>query len=315
MIAAVALLVVAVVCAFMIGVSVNQGGTCAVTAAKELVLERRFRLFRGFAITTGAAGLVCLPLTWIASGAVHVAARPEIAPGLLFGAVLLGVGAVINDACLFGTLSRIGRGELRFLALPVGLWLGFAISLHAPGPISQINPLAEVSAVGVVVVIAFGLLLVLAWRLSARTDPGTGRWELRHAMATLGVCGALLFVISPGWSYAEILRHSLAPRSATMMSDWGGAVAAVAALAGAVVAGVRSKSFHYRKIEIWDVFRSLAGGAIMAVGAGMGPGGNDRLLLFSLPSATPGGFAAYVVMSITVITLLAAGRHLSRVRH
>ena len=111
-IASLILLLLMLPCAFIFGFSVSQGGTCAVTAAKQLVYEGHGTLLTGFAIAVGASGLICLPLAWIFGNTVYLAHNAMISPELIAGAALLGIGAVINDACLFGTLSRISLGEV-----------------------------------------------------------------------------------------------------------------------------------------------------------------------------------------------------------
>jgi uncharacterized protein len=303
------LLVTAIICAFLMGYTVNQGSTCAVAAGKELVFKRQGSILTGFAVAMGTAGLACLPLAWLAGDAGHLAADGAITPALLVGAILLGVGAVVNDACLFGTLSRIGHGELRFLALPIGLGLGFAVAdrqtvLHAPRPLP--NPFASPSPEAAAVIVLFGLLLGLAWFALARdAKPARlGDWPLRRAMVLLGVCGAILFTLAPGWTYADAVRRAVAPGGTMMSIGIEPLLAALAVLAGALVSGLRSRMFIYRRLTTKGVLRSLCGGAIMAIGASLIPGGNDKLLLSSVPTATGSGMVAYLVMSLTVPLLL-----------
>ncbi len=74
--------------------------------------------------------------------------------------------------------------------------------------------------------------------------------------------------------------------------------------AGAVLAGIQRQAFRYRRASLIAVSRSVAGGAVMAFGAALVPGGNDTLLLASLPAATLGGLVAYGVMSAVVFSLL-----------
>ena len=40
------------------------------------------------------------------------------------GGVLLGLGAVINGACVFGAVARFGSGEWAYAATPLGFLLG-----------------------------------------------------------------------------------------------------------------------------------------------------------------------------------------------
>jgi uncharacterized protein len=304
-----ALLTLATTCAFLMGYSINQGSTCAVAAAKELVDQRQGTMLTGFAIAIGTAGVICLPLAWISGSNIHLASDAGISGSLILGAIMLGIGALINDACLFGTLSRIGHGEVRFCALPVGLTLGFAIAdrqdlLQAAPRIA--NAFVEPSQTGYLVVAAFAVVLVVSWfRLGQKTMLPTSRdWPLRRAMLTLGICGALLFTLTPGWTYADAVHRAVAPGNGTAMIATGVIIAALAALGGALASGIRARSFHFEKPTARTLLRSLIGGMIMAFGGTLIPGGNDKLLLSSVPSATWSGLTAYVVMSITVPTLL-----------
>jgi uncharacterized protein len=315
------LLVLATSCAFMMGYSVNQGSTCAVAAARELVDQRQGKMLTGFAIAIGTAGVICLPLAWISGGTVHLAGDVGISGSLILGAVLLGIGALINDACLFGALSRIGRGEVRFFALPVGLTLGFAIAdrqdLFRAAP-SVANTFAEPTSAGYLVVAGYAILLVVNWlRLGREAVPPTSRdWPLRRSMVTLGICGALLFILTPGWTYADAVHRAVAPGDGTKMIAAGVIIAALAALGGALASGIRARSFHFEKPTVRTLLRSLIGGTIMAFGGTLIPGGNDTLLLSSVPSATVSGLTAYAVMSITVpLLMILFRRYRSRSAH
>ena len=305
------LLIAAACCAFLLGFSINQGSTCSVTAAKQLVYKREFTMLAGFAVAIGVAGLICLPLKWALGSTAHVVADHGVSLAVVGGAILLGVGAVINDACLLGTLARIGDGEIRFLGLPFGLGAGFAaadhLSVSAQVALAP-NHFAEFDAGGAILSFVFAAILVAAWR---RLGAGANtvryhEWPLRWAMVALGGCGALLFSLAPGWTYADAVRRSVANGQGMTMIGFGALVAAVAALAGAVASGLRSRSFHYQAPRWALVGRSFGGGAVMAIGATLVPGGNDALLLASVPAATLSGVAAFTVMSVTVPLLLIA---------
>ncbi len=303
----------ATACAFLMGYSVNQGSTCAVTAAKQLVDHNQVTMLTGFAVAIGAAGLICLPLSWLSGGVARVAADAPISMALIIGAVLLGIGAFINDACIFGTLARIGQGEVRFFGLPIGLAVGFAIvdrqHLIVRGPPTA-NILAEFSIGGVAAIVGFAALLVGAWTVLARAkNPHRiADWPLQRAMAVLGACGALLYAFTPGWTYADAVRAAVASDGASPMISAGAIVAAIAALTGAVVSGIRANAFRFEPPTIITLSRSIVGGAIMAFGGTLIPGGNDTLLLSSVPSATVSGITAYAIMSLTVPALLLVRR-------
>lgn len=309
MIEALGLTILAVACAFFMGYSINEGSTCAVSAAKELVDDRRATMLTGFAVAVGTAGLICLPIAWIFGSEVHLANDFGVSLPLVAGAVLLGIGAVINDACLLGTLARIGHGEVRFFALPVGLTAGFFIADRQSWIKSGAglpNAHAEPGPVGFLVIAGFAVIVIAAYRSLGRglMPPSLRDWPLRRAMLVLGVCGALLFTLTPGWTYADAVRRAVAPGGQMTMIGFGVVVAALAALAGALASGIRARSFRLQKPTVRTLLRSMVGGTIMAFGGTLIPGGNDSLLLSSVPSATVSGLTAYAIMSFTVPVLL-----------
>jgi len=308
MIATTALIILATACAFTMGFAINQGSTCAVTASKELVRQHQASMLVGFAVATGAAGIICLPLSWIAGDMVNLVRGVPLSFGLLTGAILLGLGAVINDACLLGTVSRIGDGEVRFLALPLGLSLGFWAASHqhvlAAGT-GHSNGFAEPGLAGIAVVACFLALLLACWRwLGGRRFEERG-WPLRRAMVVLGICGTLLFAVTPGWTYADAVQRAVEfDIPMAMAIGLGAPLAGLAMLTGAVVSGLRARTFQYSRPTFETFARSIVGGAVMAFGATLVPGGNDTLLLASIPAATTSGIVAYLVMSLTVPLLL-----------
>lgn len=300
---------------FLLGYAVSQGSTCAVTAAKELVFERRARRLAGFGVAGGVAGLICLPLAWTLGSTAHLAPEVPIGRALLAGAALLGLGAVVNDACLFGTLSRISQGKLRFLAVPIGLAIGFSLAWRFDIQTLETllpNAFAVPSPGGIAVVACFAALLAFSWIVLARGGDRAlnGRMSMRNAMLVLGSAGALLFALAPGWTYADGVRRTvIAPPTMTVLGDGGGlgTIIALATVGGAIVAGLVARQCRYHAPTLATVSRSLVGGTLMALGASLVPGGNDKLLLWSLPGATLSGVIAYLAMSATVVALLWIG--------
>jgi len=303
------LLILVLICAFLVGMVIGGSSTCAVTASREILLHRRGTMLLGFVIAMGIAGAITLPLHWLLGPAAHLASEVPISGALVSGAVLIGLGAVINDACLLGTLARIGQGEVRFLALPFGLALGFALAdrqpLLAAGPALG-NVHATPMWPGIALVIGFALLAVWAWRERGRSiEPGRARpaWP-RVMMLAMGLCGALLFALEPNWAYSDAVRAIVRRGQMEMHSDARAFAPAVALLGGALVSGLLARSFVYTPPRLADLARSLAGGVVMALGASLIPGGNDTLLLAAIPSGTLSGLVAYLVMSVTVLLAL-----------
>lgn len=307
----------AAIAAFVVGYALNQGSTCAVLAARQVLEERQPTLLLGFAVAAATAGLVWLPLAW--TGITELTPDRATGPGLIAGAALLGAGAVLNRACLLGSISRIGDGRFSYLGLPVGLFFGFIVSDMAGAEPSPVRPnmLGHVSEVSALVLVGFGVLLWLGWAimrvLGDRKE--AHRWSARSAMVVLGVAGATLFAAAPGWTLADAVRLAV-PQGpmAPMAAGAPGLGMFILLCLGAVVSGLRRRSFVPRRPHPAALLRSISGGAVMAVGASLVPGGNDTLLLAALPGATIGGAAAYGTMTLVVFALLLGGKVLSRLR-
>jgi len=319
MILSLGLAVLAALCAFVIGYALNQGTTCAVVAARQVLDERRPTMLLGFGVAAAAAGLVWLPLAWMTNGAVTLTPEHTVGGGLILGSVLLGLGAVMNRACLMGSISRIGDGRLSYLGLPVGLAAGFVLGdrlgLSAPG--AQENMLGRPSGIGLLVLVVFGVLVWLGWWGMRRLGDAGGedRWSWRTAMVVLGVSGAVLFAVAPGWTLADAIRLAVPGDVMSVMAAGALGLLMFAILsAGAIVSGIRRRSFVLRPPRPVAFSRSILGGAVMALGANLVPGGNDTLLLAALPGATVAGLVAYIVMSATVFALLFAGRGVRHAR-
>jgi len=296
-------------CALVIGYSINQGGTCAVAAARDLVRRRRVDKFAGLAAATGAAGLVCLPAAWVLGMDAHLGGSAAVAPTLILGGILLGLGVVLNDACLLGSLWRLGNGELRMLALPVGLAMGFGLAGLVPGGLmSAVTPsaLGTPGLPGLAVVSGSGIVFLLALLILQRLHrPRDGRWPLALAMTLLGVTGALLFVVQPGWTYADAVRRGISPMAAMIATGWGGAIAALLTVAGAAISAMRLGVFRPSLPDLKAVARTLGGGVLIALGATMIPGGNDSLLLAAVPAGSVSGAIAFTVMTAVVLAMVA----------
>jgi len=305
----------AVSCALLMGYSVAQGSTCAVTAGKALLFQKQPQLFIGFAVAAGAAGLVCLPLAWAFGSRVHLAGGVPLGAAVFGGAVVAGIGALINDACLFGSLTRISQGELRFALLPFGLAAGFfGADRLGIGRTTRmfVNPLAAPSVLSLAVVVGFAVLLIFGYVGLRRLEPSPapGGWPLRRAMLVLGFSGALLLMVQPEPTYADAVRRVVIHTRPSMMGVALGFIVAAAMIAGAIAAGLRSHRFRVHVPTVRGLVRSVLGGAAMAFGATLVPGGNDSLLLWSAPAATLSGLVAYAVMSATIVGAMLVGRAL-----
>ena len=114
-----AVFVMAAACAGLMGFAIQRGATCTVAAVDEIVRRRTLRrlaamveasvwVVGGLAIAQTLRVLPALP-----AGAAVTAAT-------VIGGMLLGLGAYVNGACVFGAIARLGSGEWAYAATPLG---------------------------------------------------------------------------------------------------------------------------------------------------------------------------------------------------
>jgi hypothetical protein len=156
----------------------------------------------------------------------------------------------------------------------------------------------------------FLAVLLLAWRslredASGRRFPLRGAWSWQRAAACSGVVAAVLFAWSPDWTYGHAIEALV--HADSQPPDWRHEVPALAIFLGVAVGALLCGRFHLVKPELPRVLRCLAGGAVMAHGARCIPGGNDALLLWSIPGLTLYGVVGYALMLLTLIAAFTAG--------
>lgn len=231
--------------------------------------------------------------------------------------MVFGIGALINDACLLGSLSRFGSGEMRVLALPVGLVLGFAISERLASRTPALAPLPDAPAPGIILLLA-GWLTVLLIALAyvgrgPSRDLERRKWPLRRTMIMLGLSGGTLCLIAPIWSYTDLARD-LFTRRLVGPVDSLAVIAVTATVAGAIASAARRRRWRYRRPTFGLVGRTILGGALMGMGASLIPGGNDALVLAAIPALSIGGTVAYLTMTATMVAGLFLVRRFRRKR-
>jgi hypothetical protein len=114
----------------------------------------------------------------------------------------------------------------------------------------------------------------------------------------MGLSAGLLYATQGAWSYTNYLRTEVlsALGAAPAPSMWHGLLV-IGLLGGMVASAMQRGSFGWRwPREAAGWLRHASGGALMGSGASMVPGGNDTLLLGSLPMMTVGALFSYLAM-------------------
>jgi toxin CptA len=308
---------VAVLCAGIMGYAIQRGATCTVAAVDEFVRGGTFRRLRS---------LVEAAL-WVAGGLViaqTLQVLPKMPPGYavsswtVVGGALLGLGAYVNRACVFGAIARFGSGEWAYLLTPLGFYLGCLtvgpiFSAAVPAKLAQASPVLRAAAWLVLPFAAFAIWRVVGgWRRAANSIES--RWHERlaahvwspHAATTvIGVTFVVLLLLVGGWAYTDVLAELARGMAASVGAR---ATLALALLAGAALGGWTAGRFRSTRLSAQQIGRCLAGGVLMGWGSLLLPGGNDGLILVGMPLAWPYAWLAFATMCATIAAAQVASR-------
>ena len=299
-----------ILCALAMGFLVPRSTTCAVAAVTEVLDRKRAWRFGGFALASLSAMVLLWPIAWFTGLPIHFA--PLIAPSFLIfvGGLLFGVGAALNGACVFGTLTKIVSGDTSYLFVLPGLWLG-ALLLGLTGlsvqPHIMDNPVLAAFGLGPALIwgLALGLLILLGWFFIRK-----GKASKAGSMAAIGVVGGLLYTIHPAWNYSVAIHNFAQAILAAPQHMADGLLPWLvgAACLGGVTSTVAAGTFKLKAPSLRGALGALLGGCLMAFGLVMIPGGNDGLILFLLPSLIGSGALAYATMNLGIVGTLLLGR-------
>ena len=319
----------AIVLALLMGFAIQRGATCMVAAVDEWFEKRSIKRARAI----GEAGLWVLGGVALlhAHGVVNFMPRGYAISGwTLLGGALLGVGAAVNRACVFGAVARFGNGDWAYVCTPLGYLLGALMgAVVLPHALPQAMPAALsgeawwLQAQQRQLLVGVGLLIG-AWMLWRLAQPiwATGEalparawqrwqhhvWQPHEATLVIGVCFVLLLGLAHRWTYPELLGDWARGH----WDDNGRRLILFLALgAGAVWGGLSAKRFAMQPWRLARLARYFVGGALMGLGAELVPGANDGLLLLGLPLLWPHAWATVAVMAASIALWLRLPRLVS----
>lgn len=311
-------LALALLLAALMGFAVQRGATCMVAAVEEWVSKGTARrsLAIGEASLWVLGGLALLQLAGLAR---FMPQGFAVTGWTLLGGLLLGLGAAVNRACVFGAVARFGNGEWAYALTPAGYlvgallgastlptWLPQAQPLALPGAAWVLQPDATAGLMASAVVVGGWML----WRLTqpllgAASTDANGRltrwratiWQPHQATLVIGLSFVLLLGLAGRWTYIELLSDAA-------HGHWQGAgrrlLLFVALGAGAAWGGWTARRFAPKPWRTGAVLRCLLGGALMGLGAELVPGANDGLILLGLPLLWPHAWVAVAAMTLII---------------
>jgi toxin CptA len=307
----------AILCVGTMGFAIQRGATCTVAAVDEVLSKRRVHRLSAMleASLWVAGGLVVARL----AGAAHsMPASYAAGASTMLGGALLGLGAWVNRACVFGAVARLGSGEWAYAATPLGYYVGcLTVTRVIPQPpavaLADASPLYAAPALVVGIFAAFAL-----WRVwpaaHALRGPGRGDWLRRTVWAphaatvVIGVSFVITLLLAGRWAYTDVLAdlaQMMAGAPATLALPL---LLVVALYVGALIGGHTAGRWKSTRLSAALVLRCFAGGALMAWGSLLIPGSNDGLILIGIPLLRPYAWLAFASMFVTIAAAMLVQR-------
>lgn len=307
--------------AALVGFAAQRASVCTVRAVAEVLSTRRAYFFLSFAktvlwvmVVTSVLGLM-LP-----SAAMPVKGEGTVLVAASTGGFLFGMGAALNGACAFSTLSRLGAGELGMLFTFTGFsaaLLGYVLLDVSIPPSNLVSASSAPVLRGPWLPVLAGALSLWGgfelWRLWRSRPAGAGakdlllapRYRLSTGAAVIGISAGTLYVLHGAWAYtgtlAESLQWAIAASGAPALIDL---TLFAALLAGVAVSAWQRGAFRLRLPSPGHSLRYLLGGLLMGLGWALVPGGNFVLILHSIPMLLPHAVPAYGALVLGVATPL-----------
>lgn len=294
----------ATVCAALMGFAIQRGATCTVAAVGEVV--HKGSAYRIIALAEASL--------WVTGGlliALALGYLPRLPGGYAFGywtlagAILLGLGAFINQACVFGAIARLGSGQWAFALTPAGFYLG---ALSAPILFDDLMPKSlESLPVGsrlpiwllpVFVLFVFWRVKAISRRASSLGEAEWRRyWAPHESTIMIGIAFVIMLIAVGPWSYMDLLIDLA--RGMDNNPIWYGLLF-LALLLGAVTGGWVAGDLSWRAQSITAIARCIVGGIVMGWGSLLVPGSNDGLLLVGMPLLWPYAWISVLTMCMVI---------------
>lgn len=306
--------------AAMLGFAVHRASLCTVRTMAEIFSTRKAYMLASMLKAVLWVMAFSVPILLFLPGTATPNLSYAITVAAIAGGFLFGVGAAVNGGCAFSTLWHLANGNLWMLTTILGFCFGVAgplIMVPMVQPCQALTPLLFKAPKMLIYSILALLWLILIWeilRLWKSRAKGTSwvqlflsrYYRLSTAAVVLGFCGGVLYALHDAWTYTNVLKRKIQslwqPIDQPLTVNL---ILFIALFIGMLLSAWQRGSIglRWRRIQTWP--RHLIGGTLMGAGAVLIPGGNDTLLLKSLPGLSPHAMPAFVALLFGVgVTLL-----------
>ncbi len=289
------------VAGLLLGFSLVRANSCSVASTRRLVIERRADWLLGLLVAISWAGLVLLGFAFLTPLNLRFPADLPITFSLVAGSVLLGAGALLNKGCFLGSVSQLCRGNLNYLLTLAGIAAALGMFGQASDGADAVRGGSAAEAIATIYLTWSGCLAALLFAVMAcysviklrrrRTAP-------MMALVMVGISGGVIYALNPDWSYTSVLDRAI--HGQLTPGTWLLEIGALGMFGGAVLSSILGANFAIVLPSIRVAAGCLAGGLLMGAGARMIPGGNDTMMLWSIPGLANYGAVAYLIMILTI---------------
>lgn len=304
------------IAAFTLGFAAHRASLCTVKAVAEIYTTRSVYMLASF-LKTSIWILIFSFLGFALFGVSTSFTHWPLSIYSILGGLLFGFGAAMNGGCTFSTLTRLGDGDIAFLAAvigwPTGAWVErILLSSWIPGD-SEIGVSAyNLSPAFLGLLATLAVVVWIVWQstvifrhmpkgmrlVSALMAPQYG---LTMAAVIIAAANFVLYLNLNAWSYTSVILSSVAPATfppkAPILLLW---FVLSVSLAGIITSSVLRKSFSFKKPTLSRLFMHSAAGIMMGFGAAMIPGGNDSIILYGISSLSPHAAPAYISILVGI---------------
>jgi uncharacterized membrane protein YedE/YeeE len=297
--------------ATLLGFAVHRASLCTVKTVAEIFSTRKIYMLMAMLKTVLWVMTISMPIILFLPDVAAPNRSYAITIAAIIGGFTFGVGAAINGGCAFSTLGHLANGNIWMLTTILGYCLGVAgLSIMVPmtEPGQALIPLLFKAQRPFIFAILAALWLFLSWeifRLWKTRKMGhslsqlflSKYYRLSTAAIVLGFSGGVLYALYDTWTYTNALKQKVQsiwmpvekPASINLLLF-------IALFCGMVLSALQRRSWRlqWRPIQTWP--RHLIGGVLMGTGAVLIPGGNDTLMLKSLPGLSPHALPAMAAL-------------------
>ena len=291
--------------AFILGFALSRASTCTVAATKRWVTTGKMDWLVGILIAVCWSAITLFLLRIMLPGQI---VSPLIVPinlTLMIASIVMGAGAFLNGGCFIGSIGRISSGNLSYLMTFVGL--AFARLLGDQRILSEaFSQKQSFNSLAMEPIVYWGVTsLFLSVFIYSCVRVFRKRQQAIIALCVMGGFAALTFVSNPDWSYEAWIGRIVNGQG--LSENYQIELTILALFTGAIVSSALNGKFSLQIPSPPVMAMCFFGGCLMGLGAKFVPGGNDTLLLWTIPNFALHGFVAYITMVATVALLVLAG--------